>query len=288
MTRSTRILSTRRAALRRQRASTISVVAGVVAVLLVGWVAVMATTASRADSQDRAAAPRDIQPQSDWADSGGADSGGADSGGADSDWADSGGAEPAPTTAAEAAMTNTAGAEAASLALGGPPRSELASQVVPLPSRLRVADAVQLPAPVGIRFDAIGAQAGVDPVGVEPNGEMEIPEAARVGWYEYGPTPGAAGSAVLAGHIAYNGTNGAFRYLDSAQVGDEFFIDFADGSTEGFVVVEVAQYAKTDLPLDQVFSKDGSPALALITCGGEFQPSLSSYVDNVVVTAVPL
>ncbi len=269
MTRSTRILSTRRAALRRQRASTISVVAGVVAVLLVGWVAVMAATASQADSQGRSAvtsaSPADTGQTSPRAT-----------------------AEPSPTTAEQAAMTVLSTPEAATPEAASESVSALASQVVPLPSRLGVADVVELPAPVGIRFDAIGAQAPVDPVGVEPNGEMEIPEAARVGWYEYGPTPGAAGSAVLAGHIAYNGTNGAFRYLDSAAVGDEFWVDFADGTSQGFVVVDVAQYPKTDLPFDQVFSKDGQPTVALITCGGDFQPSLSSYADNVVVTAVPL
>jgi LPXTG-site transpeptidase (sortase) family protein len=116
---------------------------------------------------------------------------------------------------------------------------------------------------------------------------MEIPGAKEVGWYQYGPTPGDPGSAVLAAHIAYNGRNGVFSKLTAMTVGDLFEVAYDDGSYRTFVVTEVAQYGKTELPFDRIFSKDSDPGVVLITCGGTFNQSLRSYEDNVVVYGSP-
>ncbi|WP_324275346.1 class F sortase [Blastococcus brunescens] len=41
---------------------------------------------------------------------------------------------------------------------------------------------------------ALGVDTLVDPVGVEPDGQMTIPaEVDRVGWYRFGPAPGTTG-----------------------------------------------------------------------------------------------
>jgi len=141
--------------------------------------------------------------------------------------------------------------------------------------------------PVGLRIGGIDVDSPVVPVGVLDNGEMEIPGAAEVGWYRYGPSPGESGSAVLAAHIAYNGRNGVFRQLDRMQVGDTFEVVYDDGSVSKFVVAELAQYSKTELPFDRVFAKEGDAELVLITCGGTFNESLRSYDDNFVVYAMP-
>ncbi|CAN5768385.1 hypothetical protein BH23ACT5_BH23ACT5_02490 [soil metagenome] len=53
-------------------------------------------------------------------------------------------------------------------------------------------------------------------------------------------------------------------------------------------MIELSQYPKDQLPTDRVFSREGSPALALITCGGTFNRALRSYDDNVVAYAGPL
>ena len=58
-------------------------------------------------------------------------------------------------------------------------------------------------APVRIRLAGVEVDAPVVPVGVDERGEMAVPEDVRtVGWYRFGPGPGAtAGSSVLAGHV---------------------------------------------------------------------------------------
>ena len=42
------------------------------------------------------------------------------------------------------------------------------------------------------------------------------------------------------------------------------------------------------LPVDRIFARDVPHRLTVVTCGGPFQPALSSYRDNVVVVAEPI
>ena len=145
------------------------------------------------------------------------------------------------------------------------------------------------PVPVAISIDGIGVEeAPVQDVGVEDNGDMEIPGADGVGWYRFNATPGEEGSAVLAAHISFDGQPGVFRYLDEAEIGDRVVIEFDDGTTSEFEIVELAQYDKQELPTDRVFAKTGDPVLTLVTCGGDFNRSLRSYEDNVVAYAIPI
>ncbi|MGF1666459.1 MAG: class F sortase [Acidimicrobiia bacterium] len=170
-------------------------------------------------------------------------------------------------------------------------RSPYADLVQPIGSAIFDPDAAVDPGPppVGLTIDGIDViDAPVIPVGVLDNGEMEIPGRNEVGWYRYGPTPGAEGSSVLAAHIAFDNRPGVFRRLARLELGDLATVSFADGTTQTFEIIELDQYAKEELPFDRVFSKDGEPVLTLITCGGEFNRSLASYDDNIVAYATPV
>ncbi|MEL7155087.1 MAG: class F sortase [Actinomycetota bacterium] len=165
---------------------------------------------------------------------------------------------------------------------------DLAARIVELETALDVPFR-DGPQPVTISIPTVGVDAApIDGVGVEDNGELEVPSARRVGWYRYGPAPGQAGSSVLAAHIASGGVDGAFRYLSEAEVGDRVEVAFDDGSQQTYEIVEMAQYDKDELPFERVFARDGEPLITLITCGGTFQPSVGSYEDNVVAYAVPV
>ncbi len=145
------------------------------------------------------------------------------------------------------------------------------------------------PTPLTLDIPTIRVQgAPIRPVGVLDNGELEVPGGREVGWYRWSASPGRSGSAVLAAHIAYNGSDGVFRRLDQLEPGDEITVRYEDGDEGRFVVSEKAQYAKDELPADRVFAREGSPLLTLITCGGSFNPDLRSYDDNVVVYAIPV
>ena len=80
---------------------------------------------------------------------------------------------------------------------------------------------------------------------------------------------------------------GPFQRLRDAAPGTRVDVAFADGAVREFVVTGRRQYAKADLPVDELFRREGAPTLALVTCGGDFDPTLRRYEDNVVVYAAP-
>jgi hypothetical protein len=187
----------------------------------------------------------------------------------------------APTTTLRMTTTTLAAAE----------EPVLADQVTELGSAIFDPNAIAESnlAPVSLSVDGVAIDsAPVIGVGVESNGEMEIPGAREVGWYRFGPTPRDEGSTVLAAHIAWNGRNGVFRRLASVEIGAIVTVDYEDGSSSRHVVTEIAQYPKDELPLERIFAKTGPPELTLITCGGSFNRALHAYDDNIVVYSSPL
>lgn len=145
-------------------------------------------------------------------------------------------------------------------------------------------------APVRVRLPALDVEAPVAPVGVDDRGRMEVPlDVAMVGWYRFGPGPGAtAGSAVLSGHVDDREQGyGAFHRLGDLAPGDPVAVDLADGGVVTYRVEAVTQVPKADLPVAEVFSREGAPRLTLVTCGGPFDDDADAYRDNVVVVARP-
>ena len=147
------------------------------------------------------------------------------------------------------------------------------------------------PAPTGLTIRGIDVDAPVEPYGVNRStGEMDVPSNVRdVAWYQFGPSPGQPGSAVLAAHVdlASQGA-GVFFNLRDLEPGEIVEVDYDDGSRQTFRVEARVRYEKTAIPLDVIFATDGPPVLTLITCGGGFNPSIESYDSNVVVYAYPV
>lgn len=171
------------------------------------------------------------------------------------------------------ASTPPAPAAAVPVSDGRPPRGDGGDA----PARLRV------PA---LKLDATVAAVGIDPA----TGEVAVPsDVGRVGWYRFGPGLSAtAGSIVVAGHVDSERQGpGAFFRLGSLEPGDRVTVTGRDGRDRVFEVAARERYAKTAIPLQRYFARDGSPRLTLITCGGPFDEATGHYRDNVVVTAVP-
>jgi sortase (surface protein transpeptidase) len=149
----------------------------------------------------------------------------------------------------------------------------------------------QGPDPVRLRIPRISVDAPVGEYGIDlETGQMDVPaNVSEVGWYRFGPKPGETGSAVLAAHVDLEGYGpGVFFDLEVLEPGDRIEIVYADDTRRTFEVETRATYLKDGLPLDVIFSREGPPALTLITCGGDFNSSISSYDSNVVVYARPV
>ena len=144
-------------------------------------------------------------------------------------------------------------------------------------------------APVRVQIPSIDADGPVRAGGVDETGGLEIPgDALELVWWRYGPTPGAAGSAVIAGHLDWKHVRGVFNRLADAKPGDPVTVTYADGGARAFVVDTVELVDKPAVAMNGTFARDGSPVLRLVTCGGEFDSTSHHYRSNVVLTAHPL
>jgi hypothetical protein len=145
--------------------------------------------------------------------------------------------------------------------------------------------------PARLRVPALGVDAPVDAVGVTERGDLRIPDAVdRVGWYRFGPPPGApAGSVVVAGHVdSADQGPGALFDLRSVEVGARIDLVTESGRTFRYRVTGREAIAKRRLPAERLFDREGAPRLVVVTCGGPFDRATSSYRDNLVVAADPV
>lgn len=141
-------------------------------------------------------------------------------------------------------------------------------------------------APTGLAIPALGIDQQVVPVGVRPDGLMEVPEDPRVtGWYRFGAAPRDPGGAVvLAAHVDSRRFGiGPFAQLSRLRPGDEVSVRTEEGEIV-YRVTTLQVVGKDELPLDAVFDRGGAPRLHLVTCAGDFS-SQTGWDSNLVVVA---
>jgi hypothetical protein len=144
--------------------------------------------------------------------------------------------------------------------------------------------------PVQVRLGSVDVDLPVRPVGVAPDGQMQLPPDPRVlGWYRYGPAPGAStgGSVVVAGHLDSRRLGlGPLAKLRDLRVGDSVVVTTSDGGTSTYTVRQLERFDRQALPAE-VFSRSGPERLRIVTCGGEYDAEAGGYQQNLVVTALP-
>jgi len=203
----------------------------------------------------------------------------------------SGAPSPAPTEPVaaqpEVAESATPTSDPSPDTTAAPPAAEPPVAAAPVPP---AATAPAPAAPVSISLPTLGVDTSIIPVGVDQDGQLEIPEDVNtVGWYRFGPAPGAAaGSAVVTGHVDdVNQGAGAFSRIGDLGPGDAVAVTDANGVARNFTVLSREEWHKSEVPLDRLFDRAGEPRLVLITCGGSFNDSTLGYDDNIAITAVP-
>ena len=108
------------------------------------------------------------------------------------------------------------------------------------------------------------------------------PSSARLG--------SSTGEVTITGHINWAGMPPfAFGRLADLRVGDAIYTTDHAGAERTWVVASVLSQPKSE-PVDAAAFKGttGPPELALITCGGAYDPYDHNYLSNVYVFAVPL
>ncbi|MFF0874570.1 class F sortase [Micromonospora aurantiaca (nom. illeg.)] len=208
--------------------------------------------------------------------------------------------QPAPGTTGGQSTADGTGQPAADAAGGGPatpgpltgaPGATPGAAAVPGTPDTTGAAPAPLPrsAPVTISIPRIGVQAPIMSLGTNPDGTVQVPpldQAMNAGWYSPGASPGEAGNAVIVGHVDSAQLGPAvFFNLGALVAGDTIVVARQDGSSATFTVREVASYPKTAFPAAQVYGPSDVPALRVVTCGGVFDKTAGSYLNNIVVYA---
>ncbi|MCI3930896.1 class F sortase [Streptomyces sp. AN091965] len=165
-------------------------------------------------------------------------------------------------------------------AVGRPPGLELPGPHEPLadarPQRVDV-PSLGVRAPVVARgLDAVGA---IDP---PPYGQPGV-----VGWYGGGVRPGAAGAALLVGHVDTESRPAVFYHLSAVRPGEKVRVVRDDGAVAEFTVDDVQVIGRDDFDAKTAYGprREGRAELRLITCGGTFDRASRTYSANVVVSA---
>jgi sortase (surface protein transpeptidase) len=142
------------------------------------------------------------------------------------------------------------------------------------------------PVPVRIEIPRIRVASPLDRLGRARDRTVEEPSRWEVaGWYAPGTRPGDPGSAVILGHVDSKRGPAVFYRLRELRPGDEIIVTRADGSRVRFLVERTEQHLKRRFPTDAVYYPTMTPALRLVTCGGEFDRAWGHYRSNIIVYA---
>ena len=159
------------------------------------------------------------------------------------------------------------------------------------PSRISTVVKPVLPRsnPSAIDIPAIGVHSSLLHLGLNSDGTVQVPSGPsynEAGWYQYSPTPGSVGPAVILGHVD-SGAWGAsvFFKLGDLRPGNKVMVRRQDGLVAVFEITGVRRYAKDHFPTQLVYGNTNNAELRLITCGGSFDSSTGHYVDNIIVFA---
>jgi hypothetical protein len=139
--------------------------------------------------------------------------------------------------------------------------------------------------PERVSIPSIGVDAKLVPVGLKPDGSMQVPQFGLAAWYDRGPRPGEVGPAVIVAPVdSKKGPDVIYR-LKELEPGDQVAVTYPGGLQATFSVDGREQIPKSELPVDRIWGSTPGPTLRLITCGGDFDRASGHYRSNVIVYA---
>ncbi|MEV7288079.1 class F sortase [Streptomyces sp. NPDC093252] len=152
------------------------------------------------------------------------------------------------------------------------------------------ADPLTGAAPTRLDIPGIAVRAPVVARGLDREGAIDPPPYDRpgtVGWYAAGVEPGAAGTALLVGHVDTDTRPAVFYKVSTLRPGEPLRVARADGTVAEFTVDDVQVLTRDRFDARQAYGprESGRAELRLITCGGTYDRTTRSYTANVVVSA---
>ncbi|MBC7272023.1 MAG: class F sortase [Streptomyces sp.] len=165
-------------------------------------------------------------------------------------------------------------------AAGRPPTTPLPPAAEPLRAAL----------PQRLDIPYLDVRAPVVARGLDQRGAIDPPPYDRpgaVGWYAAGVRPGAAGTALMVGHVDTETRPAVFYKLSALKPGEQIRVIRDDGKVAEFTIEDVQVLARDRFDARQAYGprESGRAELRLVTCGGTFDRASRSYTANVVVSA---
>ncbi len=165
-------------------------------------------------------------------------------------------------------------------AVGRPPEVDLPPAARPLGGAV----------PQRIDIPRLDVQAPVVARGLDARGAIDPPpfdQAGVVGWYEGGVKPGAAGTALMVGHLDTETRPAVFYRLSTMRPGETIRVIRDDGKVAEFTVEDIEVVSRDSFDARQAYGprRPGRAELRLITCGGTFDRASRTYTANVIVSA---
>ncbi|MFF3332310.1 class F sortase [Streptomyces sp. NPDC002888] len=165
-------------------------------------------------------------------------------------------------------------------AVGRPPEPGLPPAARPLRDAL----------PQRVDIPDLNVQAPVVGRGLDGRGAIDPPpfdQAGVVAWYAAGAKPGAAGTALMVGHVDTRTRPAVFYRIGTLHPGNRIRVARDDGRIAEFTVddVEVVDSDRFDAHRAYGPRRPGRAELRLITCGGTFDRASGGYTANVIVSA---
>jgi hypothetical protein len=144
--------------------------------------------------------------------------------------------------------------------------------------------------PQRVDIPDLGVQAPVVARGLDGQGAIDPPpfdQPGVVGWYAAGVKPGAAGTALMVGHVDTGTRPAVFYRIGALRPGETVRVVRGDGRVAEFTVDDVRVMPRDRFDAQQAYGprEPGRAELRLITCGGTFDRVSRSYSANVVVSA---
>ncbi|MGW8957617.1 class F sortase [Paenibacillus sp. NPDC055715] len=138
--------------------------------------------------------------------------------------------------------------------------------------------------PHKIDIPAVRIHSIIEPVTYLENGQMGVPgNTDRVGYLATGTLPGAAGNAIMDGHVdTYTGP-AVFYPLKKLKKGDFVYVTGDNGCKIQYVVESVKFYLTSEAPIQTIFGPTEEHRLNLITCAGRYSRSKKEHEGRLVV-----
>lgn len=133
-----------------------------------------------------------------------------------------------------------------------------------------------------LNIPAIGLNASVVNVGVTASNAIDVPAGLQVGYWTGSARPGTPGATFLDGHV-----DGIFAHLHKLTAGQTFSVRF-NGQIFRYQIAHTETVALAGIDMNRALSTYGgaTEGLNMMTCAGNYMPSIGTYDQRFVVYAV--